>query len=46
MGRLLCPLRLLPKRKRMRRSRRLQELYALLAEAEGIIFASPVYNGG
>lgn len=24
----------------------LQELYALLAEAEGIIFASPVYNGG
>jgi len=24
----------------------LQELYALLAQAEGIIFASPVYNGG
>jgi multimeric flavodoxin WrbA len=24
----------------------LQELYALLAEANGIIFASPVYNGG
>jgi multimeric flavodoxin WrbA len=24
----------------------LQELYALLAEAKGIIFASPVYNGG
>lgn len=23
-----------------------QELYALLAEAHGIIFASPVYNGG
>jgi multimeric flavodoxin WrbA len=23
-----------------------QELYALLAEAQGIIFASPVYNGG
>jgi multimeric flavodoxin WrbA len=23
-----------------------QELYALLAEADGIIFASPVYNGG
>jgi multimeric flavodoxin WrbA len=24
----------------------LQELYALLAEAEGIIFATPAYNGG
>jgi multimeric flavodoxin WrbA len=24
----------------------LQELYALLAEAQGIVFASPVYNGG
>jgi multimeric flavodoxin WrbA len=24
----------------------LQELYALLAQADGIIFASPVYNGG
>jgi len=24
----------------------LQELYALLAQAEGIIFATPVYNGG
>ena len=24
----------------------LQELYALLTEAQGIIFASPVYNGG
>jgi len=24
----------------------LQELYALLAQAKGIIFASPVYNGG
>jgi multimeric flavodoxin WrbA len=23
-----------------------QKLYALLAEAQGIIFASPVYNGG
>ena len=24
----------------------MQELYALLSEAQGIIFASPVYNGG
>ena len=24
----------------------LQELYALLAQAEGVIFATPVYNGG
>ena len=24
----------------------MQELYALLTEAKGIIFASPVYNGG
>ena len=44
---VLYPLRLLPKKhKECGFKDDMQELYALIKDAKGIVFATPVYNGG